>query len=180
MSIPATNASSFWVQSLGLSGAGPTTQKLTSAQRAAFSHSINAAQASAPTAQDAEDMAALLPGAASAPLTPSTGFYTQSIAQGDTQQAAAGLSDGSAAAGESTQQKFLDYARETPMQRMRDQVLHDMGMTEDDVRNMSPADREKVEAKIREKIQELMKKKLDGMAAKDPSDTVLADLSSAA
>jgi hypothetical protein len=107
--------------------------------------------------------------------TAAAGFYTQSLAQDGTTVDQAM----SKAAGQSAADKFMAFAHENPMQRLRDQILHEMGMTEDDIKNMSPEDQAKVEEKIREKIQEALKKKMDGVAAKDPADATMATMAAA-
>jgi TPP-dependent pyruvate/acetoin dehydrogenase alpha subunit len=50
--------------------------------------------------------------------------------------------------------EFLDYAKETPAQRMRDAILKSMGLSEDDLKNMSPEKRKAVEETIRQKIKD--------------------------
>jgi sulfite reductase alpha subunit-like flavoprotein len=57
-------------------------------------------------------------------------------------------------------QSLLDqlnnYVKETPAQRMFDSILAQLGITPQQLQNMSPADREKVE----KKVSELMKKEV--------------------
>ena len=53
---------------------------------------------------------------------------------------------------ETTEQKFLDYAKMTPAERMHAQMLAELGLTEDQFKAMSPADQQKVEDKIRDMI----------------------------
>jgi hypothetical protein len=64
---------------------------------------------------------------------------------------------------------FLAYANETPAQRMRDAILKSMGLTEDDLKRMSPEQRKAVEDTIREKIknaaEEAAKKGKTGLVA---------------
>jgi hypothetical protein len=59
--------------------------------------------------------------------------------------------------------EFLAYAHETPAQQMRDSILHQLGLTEDDLKAMSPQDRAKVEEKIkdlvRQKVEQATEKK---------------------
>lgn len=61
------------------------------------------------------------------------------------------------------EQAFNDYAKKTPAERMRDAILGSMGLTEEQLKAMSPKEREAIEAKIREimkhKIEEAMEKK---------------------
>jgi len=64
---------------------------------------------------------------------------------------------------------FLDYAKETPAQRMRDAILKSMGLSEDDLKTMSPEKRKAVEETIRQKIrdaaEEAAKKGRTGLVA---------------
>jgi hypothetical protein len=53
---------------------------------------------------------------------------------------------------ETAEQKFLDYAKMTPAERMHAQMLAELGLTEDQFKAMSPADQQKVEDKIRDMI----------------------------
>ena len=57
---------------------------------------------------------------------------------------------------EDVEAEFLAYARMSPAERMRDNILKSMGLTEDDVNAMSPADRQKLEDKIKELIKQQM------------------------
>ena len=49
---------------------------------------------------------------------------------------------------------FLNYAKETPAQRMRDAILKSMGLSEDDLKAMSPEKRKAVEDAIAQKIKD--------------------------
>jgi hypothetical protein len=53
---------------------------------------------------------------------------------------------------ETTEQKFLDYAKMTPAERLHAQMLAQLGITEDQFKAMSPADQQKIEEKIRDMI----------------------------
>jgi hypothetical protein len=57
---------------------------------------------------------------------------------------------------EDVEAEFLAYARMSPAERMRDNILKSMGLTENDVNAMSPADRQKLEDKIKELIKQQM------------------------
>jgi hypothetical protein len=63
-----------------------------------------------------------------------------------------------AAKGNDVVQQFLDYANMDPIQRMRANILKSMGLTEDDLKNMSPEQQKAVEQKIEQLIQEQLKK----------------------
>jgi hypothetical protein len=66
-------------------------------------------------------------------------------------------------------QDFLDYAKKTPAERMRDAILKSMGLTEEDLKAMSPEKRKAVEETIRQKIkqaaEEAAKKGKTGLVA---------------
>jgi TPP-dependent pyruvate/acetoin dehydrogenase alpha subunit len=52
------------------------------------------------------------------------------------------------------EQKFLDYAKMTPAERMHASMLAQMGITEDQFKAMDPAAQQKIEDKIREMIKQ--------------------------
>jgi hypothetical protein len=54
----------------------------------------------------------------------------------------------------SPEQEFLDFAKMTPAEKIRYLYLQEHGLTEDDLKKMSPADRAAVEEKIRAEIKE--------------------------
>jgi hypothetical protein len=62
-------------------------------------------------------------------------------------------STGSATAN-SVVQQFLQYANMTPAERMQADMLSQLGLTEDQFKAMSPADQQKVEAKIQQMIKQ--------------------------
>ena len=68
----------------------------------------------------------------------------------------------SAKPAQSTAQKFLEYAKMTPAERLHAQMLAELGLTEDQFKAMSPADQQKIEDKIRDMI----KKQLDSSSNK--------------
>jgi hypothetical protein len=63
-----------------------------------------------------------------------------------------------ASKGSDVVQQFLDYANMDPIQRMRAGILKSMGLTEDDLKNMSPEQQKAVEQKVEQLIQEQLKK----------------------
>jgi hypothetical protein len=69
----------------------------------------------------------------------------------DTQKSATTLM---AKPAQSVEQKFLEYAKMTPAERMHAQMLAQLGLTEDQFKAMSPADQQKIEDKIREMIKQ--------------------------
>jgi hypothetical protein len=58
---------------------------------------------------------------------------------------------------DSVVQQFLDYAKMSPMERMRAEILKSMGLTEDDLKKMSPEQQKAVE----QKIEQIIKQKLE-------------------
>ena len=68
-------------------------------------------------------------------------------------------------------QEFLEYANMTPAQRLHAEMLFELGLTEDQYKAMSPADQQKVEAKIRD----LVKKQAD--ASNDKRTGLITDIS---
>ena len=55
-------------------------------------------------------------------------------------------------------QEFMDYAKMDSMERMRANILKSMGLTEDDLKNMSPEQQKAVEQKIEQLIKEQLQK----------------------
>jgi hypothetical protein len=53
---------------------------------------------------------------------------------------------------QTAEQKFLEYAKMTPAERLHAQMLAELGLTEDQFKAMSPADQQKIEDKIRDMI----------------------------
>ncbi|WP_119422050.1 hypothetical protein [Desertibaculum subflavum] len=52
--------------------------------------------------------------------------------------------------------EFLDYMKKSPGERMIEDILRSMGLTKEDLANMSPEERAKVEALIKEKVEAAM------------------------
>jgi hypothetical protein len=55
-------------------------------------------------------------------------------------------------------QQFMDYAKMDPMARLRANILKGMGLTEDDLKNMTPEQQKAVEQKIEQIIQQELQK----------------------
>jgi hypothetical protein len=51
-------------------------------------------------------------------------------------------------------QQFLQYANMTPAQRMQADMLSQLGLTEDQFKAMTPAEQQKVEAKIQQMVKQ--------------------------
>lgn len=49
---------------------------------------------------------------------------------------------------------FLEEARKSPIERMREQIMQELGISEEDLGAMSPEERRATEDKIREMIEE--------------------------
>ena len=61
---------------------------------------------------------------------------------------------GGAVGAPSPKEEFLEFARMTPAQKMRAQILGAMGLTEDDLRAMDDKERLQIEERIKEMIKE--------------------------
>ncbi|MBR0696251.1 hypothetical protein [Bradyrhizobium lablabi] len=61
----------------------------------------------------------------------------------------------------SVEQQFLKYAQMSPMDRLRANILKSMGLTEDDLNNMSPDQQRAVEQKIKDLITQELEKNAD-------------------
>ena len=68
---------------------------------------------------------------------------------------------------------FLEYSRKTTAEKIRDAILKEEGLTEDDLAKMSPSDRQAMEDKIAAKIKERMKIEMEKKAENPSSDGLL-------
>ncbi|QTD32145.1 hypothetical protein [Pseudomonas fluorescens] len=59
--------------------------------------------------------------------------------------------------GSSALDEFKDYMSKTPEQRLRDSILKEMGLTEDDIKAMPPAQQLAIGKEIAERLQDKMK-----------------------
>jgi len=66
------------------------------------------------------------------------------------------------------EQVFRDYAKMTPAEKMRAEILDSMGLTEDQLRAMDPKER----AKVEEKIKDLIKQKVEQSTEKKTGQIV--------
>ncbi|QUS38402.1 hypothetical protein RPMA_05740 [Tardiphaga alba] len=57
------------------------------------------------------------------------------------------------------EEKFLDYAKKSPAEKLRDSLLQSIGVTEEELAQMSPDQRKAIEEKIAEKIKETLEQK---------------------
>ncbi len=60
--------------------------------------------------------------------------------------------------GGSVEDKFLAYARKTPAERFREDLLNSMGLTEEDLQGMNADDRKAIEEEITRRIKEKIEK----------------------
>jgi hypothetical protein len=81
---------------------------------------------------------------------------------------AAGFSFAAPAKPGAAVQAFLDYQKKTPAEKMRDEILGAMGLTEDQLKAMDPKER----AKIEEKVRELIKQKVEESTEKKTGQIV--------
>jgi hypothetical protein len=98
-------------------------------------------------------------------IPPSSGLFGPTTARPATSPDVANVSTASvsgksrlASKGNDVVQEFLDYAKMDPIARMRASILKSMGLTEDDVKNMSPEQQKAVEQKIAQMIQQQLQK----------------------
>jgi hypothetical protein len=89
------------------------------------------------------------------PTTSSAGASSAASSPGTTASSKTG---GLTPQGDSVVQQFMDYAKESPMERMRAQILKSMGLTEDDLKKMSPEQQKAVEQKIEQMIKQQLQK----------------------
>jgi hypothetical protein len=75
---------------------------------------------------------------------------------------------GGASQDNSVVQQFLNYAKENPLQRMRDSIMQSMGITEQQFEAMPPAQQQAVE----QKIEQLIKQKLQQSASTQPGQLI--------
>jgi hypothetical protein len=52
--------------------------------------------------------------------------------------------------------EFLEIARKSPLERLRDKILEDMKMSQEDVAKMTPEDRQVVEDEIKRRMMEAL------------------------
>lgn len=67
----------------------------------------------------------------------------------------------------SAKDEFLEFMEMTPMERMRAQILRNLGVTEEQIAAMSPEERKKIEDKIRQIIEETVKREAEEKTAEN-------------
>lgn len=105
------------------------------------------------------------------PFNPAAGI-SRNATDNSSASSANSLSGGLAA--DSIEQQFLNYAKMSPLERMRASILKSMGLSEDDVKNMSPQEQQKVEEVIKEKIREQLDKAQNTKQDGTPGQTAAA------
>ncbi|MGF6425459.1 hypothetical protein [Bradyrhizobium elkanii] len=95
-----------------------------------------------------------------AQMTPisALGSVTASMTTGTLKKPLTADATGGSSPGDTVEQKFLKYAQMSPMDRMRANILKSMGMSEEDLKNMTPDQRAAVEQKIKELIEQAFQK----------------------
>jgi hypothetical protein len=63
--------------------------------------------------------------------------------------------------GNDIEQEFLKYAHMNPLERMRANILKSMRLTEDDLKSMTPQQRDAIEQKIKDLIEQKLHKNAD-------------------
>jgi hypothetical protein len=75
----------------------------------------------------------------------------------------------------SAAEQFLDYMQKSPEERLRDNILKALGVTEEDIANMSPDERMAIEKKIKDIVKEtLVKTEPDAAPDRDEANADIA------
>ena len=147
---------------IGAVGSNPLLSLVSRAQNAGASAGVFAPVSTNAAANSAGPLS-ILPSSAAAPLSFESILSLQSLADEEPAQ----LTEMSAT------EKFLKEAQKTPMERMREQVLASLGLSEDALSQMPPDERRAAEDKIREMIEEKIRQ---GMNGGDKSPTSNAEM----
>lgn len=75
----------------------------------------------------------------------------------------------------SATEKFLAESRKTPMERMREQILEELGLSEEALAQMSPEDRRIAEDKIRQMIEEKIRQAMNAGDAPAESNAAMIE-----
>jgi hypothetical protein len=86
------------------------------------------------------------------PISSVTGFspVTSAVFPQNTGSAASASASKTTSQGNSVVQDFLDYAKMTPAERMREEILKSLGLTEQQFKQLSPAQQQAVNQKIQQ------------------------------
>lgn len=82
--------------------------------------------------------------------------------------------DGSTVPVKDPTETFLEFASKTPAEKMRAMVLGEMGLTEEDLRNLSAEDRAALEAKIQIRIEAKVKQEIEKKSGFNLSQSLTA------
>lgn len=99
-----------------------------------------------------------------APAVPAAPGFTGTAATPDAKYATLAYKNGS-----ETVKEFLDFAYKTPAEKWKDMILGEKGLTEEEFNALPPAERQKIEAEIAQRIKDALK-----TAAKDPENGAAA------
>ena len=83
---------------------------------------------------------------------------TQMIAQTETNAGAESIVDAAPKSENDAVAEFLKFAEMTPAEKMRYMILQQMGLSEEDLENMTPDEQAAIEQKIKEQIEAQLKK----------------------
>ena len=67
------------------------------------------------------------------------------------------------------EEEFLEIAKKSPLERLRDKILEDMKMSEEDVAKMTPEDRQIIEDEIKRRMMEALQGSTEAGAVVDKS-----------
>jgi hypothetical protein len=79
---------------------------------------------------------------------------TSTILPQNVGSAASASASGITSQGDSVVQDFLDYAKMSPMERMREEILKSLGLTDQQFKELSPAQQQAVNQKIEQIMQQ--------------------------
>lgn len=85
-----------------------------------------------------------------------TANYSKSSVSASNTTAAAAPPPGQTEVKSDVYQKLDDYVKMTPAQRMREELLKKLGLTEDELASKSPQEREGIETKLRDLVKQQM------------------------
>jgi len=117
-----------------------------------------------PTPANTAARANILPIAPTAPLSFETVINLQTLDEPET----------SALTEVSATEKFLEEARKSPIERMREQILAELGLSEEALAQMPPEERRAAEEKIRQLIEEKFRQGLGAERGGDSNASMIA------
>ncbi len=98
------------------------------------------------------------------PISPVTAFgpITSAMFQPNAGSSASAGTSGATSQGNNAVQDFLDYAKMSPTERMREEILKSLGMTEQQFEKLSPVEQPAID----QKIQQIMLQQIQQNAGK--------------